>query len=152
LNEACGADHAQRSELESLLQSAEQSDQFLDHPVVNLSGSTEHTTSLGSRIGHRMGAYEIVDSIGRGGMGEVYRARRADGLYDKDVAIKLVRSDWADSAVLERFSHERRILATLEHDHIARLYDGGTTDDGIPYLGSSSSTVCPSTVSAKTGA
>jgi tetratricopeptide (TPR) repeat protein len=134
LNQACGADQAQRAELESLLQSAEQPDQFLDHPVVNLSRSGEHTASPRSRIGHRIGPYEIVDSIGRGGMGEVYRARRADGLYDKDVAIKLVRSDWADSAVLERFSHERRILATLEHEHIARLYDGGTTDDGIPYL------------------
>jgi tetratricopeptide (TPR) repeat protein len=134
LNQACGADQAQRAELESLLQSAEQPDQFLDHPVVNLSRSGGHTAPPRSRIGHRVGPYEIVHSIGRGGMGEVYRARRADGLYDKDVAIKLVRSDWADSAVLERFSHERRILATLEHEHIARLYDGGTTDDGIPYL------------------
>jgi tetratricopeptide (TPR) repeat protein len=134
LNEACGADQAQRAELESLLKSAEQSDQFLDHPVADLSGVADHTASPASRIGHRIGPYEIVDSIGRGGMGEVYRARRADGLYDKDVAIKLVRPDWADSVVLERFSHERRILATLENDHIARLYDGGTTDDGIPYL------------------
>ena len=134
LNQACGADQAQRAELESLLHSAEQPDPFLDHPLANLSGSGEHGLPSGSRIGQRLGPYEIVDSIGRGGMGEVYRARRADGLYDKDVAIKLVRSDWADSAVLERFSHERRILATLEHDHIARLYDGGTTDDGIPYL------------------
>jgi tetratricopeptide (TPR) repeat protein len=134
LDQACGADQAQRAELESLLHSAEQPDPFLDHPLANLSGSSQHGVSPGSRIGQRLGHYEIVDSIGRGGMGEVYRARRADGLYDKDVAIKLVRSDWADFAVLERFSHERRILATLEHDHIARLYDGGTTDDGIPYL------------------
>jgi non-specific serine/threonine protein kinase/serine/threonine-protein kinase len=134
LNEACGSDQAQRAELESLLQSADQPDQFLDHPLAHLSGPGQYPASPGSRIGHRIGPYEIVDSIGRGGMGEVYRARRADGLYDKDVAIKLVRSDWADSAVLERFSDERRILATLEHDHIARLYDGGTTDDGIPYL------------------
>src|SRR5579859_5270618 len=134
LNEACRSDQAQRAELESLLKSAEQSDQFLDHPVADLSGVADDAASPASRIGHRIGPYEIVDSIGRGGMGEVYRARRADGLYDKDVAIKLVRSEWADSVVLERFSHERRILATLENDHIARLYDGGTTDDGIPYV------------------
>ncbi len=90
LNEACGADREQRAELESLLKSAEQSDQFLDHPVADLSGVADHTASPASRIGHLIGPYEIVDSIGRGGMGEVYRARRADGLYDKDVAIKLV--------------------------------------------------------------
>src|SRR5437773_3598159 len=67
-------------------------------------------------------------------MGEVYRAGRADGQYEKEVAIKLVRGGYDTAAVLERFRHERQILASLDHPNIARLLDGGTTDEGIPYL------------------
>jgi serine/threonine protein kinase len=67
-------------------------------------------------------------------MGEVYRAARADGQYEKQVAIKLVRGGYDSAAVLDRFRHERQILASLDHPNIARLLDGGTTDDGLPYL------------------
>src|SRR5262249_52984125 len=71
---------------------------------------------------------------GQGGMGEVYRAMRADGQYEKAVAIKLVRGGYDSAVLLERFRHERQILASLDHPNIARLLDGGTTEDGIPYL------------------
>ena len=65
---------------------------------------------------------------------EVYRAVRADGQYTKDVAVKLVRGGYDTDSMLERFRNERQILASLDHPDIARLLDGGTTDDGIPYL------------------
>ena len=87
-----------------------------------------------SRIGRRIGPYEIVAEIGQGGMGEVYRAVRIDGQFDQQVAIKLVRVGMGSAFVVERFLHERQILATLNHPNIARLLDGGTTDDGVPYL------------------
>ena len=75
-----------------------------------------------------------MEKIGHGGMGEVYRAVRADGQYDKQVAIKLVRVGLDSPFLVERFRHERQILASLDHPNIARLHDGGTTDNGIPYL------------------
>ncbi len=89
---------------------------------------------LSSYIGRRIGVYKITEEIGRGGMGEVYRASRIDGLYDKQVAIKLVRVGLDSASLFDRFRHERQILASLDHPNIARLYDGGTTEDGIPYL------------------
>ena len=87
-----------------------------------------------SRLGRRIGAYHIVAELGRGGMGEVYRAIRADGQFTKDVAIKLVRTGFDTRFVVERFRNERQILAGLDHPNIARLLDGGSTDDGVPYL------------------
>ena len=82
----------------------------------------------------RVGPYQIVDEIGHGGMGEVYRAERIDGQFDQQVAIKLVRVGLGSAFIVERFLHERQILATLNHPNIARLLDGGATDDGVPYL------------------
>ncbi len=85
-------------------------------------------------IGRRIGAYEIVALIGSGGMGEVYRARRIDAQYEKEVAIKLVPAAVPASFLLQRLRAERQILATLDHPHIARLIEGGATEEGVPYL------------------
>ena len=85
-------------------------------------------------VGRRIGAYEILGLMGAGGMGEVYRARRIDAQYDKDVAIKLVPAGHSASYILQRLRAERQILAKLDHPHIARLIDGGATEDGLPYL------------------
>ena len=85
-------------------------------------------------IGRRVGAYEIVALIGSGGMGEVYRARRMDAQYEKEVAIKLVPSGLPASFILKRLRAERQILARLDHPHIAQFIDGGATEDGLPYL------------------
>ena len=82
----------------------------------------------------RIGLYRVLGRLGRGGMGEVLLAERADGLFDQRVAIKLLRRGMASDEVLSRFSRERRILARLEHPHIARLLDGGATEDGRPYF------------------
>jgi tetratricopeptide (TPR) repeat protein/tRNA A-37 threonylcarbamoyl transferase component Bud32 len=85
-------------------------------------------------MGRRLGPYELGDAIGAGGMGEVYRAARADAEYQQQVAIKLVRSGFDTTFISARLRAERQILATLEHPNIARLLDGGTTADGVPYL------------------
>jgi serine/threonine-protein kinase len=82
----------------------------------------------------RIGPYRILRRLGRGGMGEVLLAERADGLFEQRVAIKLLRRGMATDDVLARFARERRILARLEHPHIARLLDGGATEDGRPYF------------------
>lgn len=84
--------------------------------------------------GKRIGRYELIREIGRGGMGAVYRARRADGAFEQDVAIKLFLHSAISDSALQRFTAERQILARLEHPGIARLIDGGTTDDGVPYV------------------
>ena len=86
------------------------------------------------RIGSRLGPYRLIELIGRGGMGEVYQAERADDHYYSKVAIKLVRVDHDPARVAWRFRSERQILASLEHPHIARLIDGGATEEGVPYL------------------
>src|SRR6266850_6897926 len=77
---------------------------------------------------------EILREIGRGGMGTVFLAVRADDQYRKQVAIKLVNRGMDTDKILRRFVMERQILANLEHPNIARLLDGGTTQDGLPYF------------------
>ncbi|MDX2000583.1 MAG: tetratricopeptide repeat protein [Thermoanaerobaculia bacterium] len=82
----------------------------------------------------RVGNYELLELLGRGGMGAVYLARRADDVYQKIVAIKILQRGLESSEGLARFRAERQILAGLEHPNIARLFDGGNTDDGRPFL------------------
>ena len=82
----------------------------------------------------RLGTWELGEMVAVGGMGRVYRGRRADGLYSQDVAIKLLRWELTDSSLVQRFEQERQILARLDHPGIARLLDGGVTEDGVPFL------------------
>jgi serine/threonine protein kinase len=134
LDKACALDLDLRQEVESLLLSDDKAGTgFLNTPAIDLTRLSEHRSAQ-SRVGRRIGAYNIVEEIGHGGMGEVYRAGRADGQYEQQVAIKLVRGGYDTAAVLDRFRHERQILASLDHPNIARLLDGGTTDEGVPYL------------------
>ena len=84
--------------------------------------------------GRRLGAYRITRDIGHGGMGSVYLAARADDVFHKEVAIKIVRMGVANADLLRRFHQEREILASLDHPAIARVIDGGSTEDGLPYL------------------
>lgn len=85
-------------------------------------------------LGRHLGPYQVIEQIGKGGMGEVYRAVRVDDQYRKQVAIKLVRAGHDSPFVVARFRNERQILASLEHPNIARLLDGGATPEGIPFL------------------
>ena len=86
------------------------------------------------RGGERVGAYVIVRELGRGGMGTVFLAERADGQFEKQVAIKILNRGADTAEILRRFRAERQILAKLDHPNIARLLDAGTTDDGLPYF------------------
>lgn len=109
-------------------------------PAGFMQTSAGETTSPGEAVptegilpaGTRIGVWAVEDLIGRGGMGEVYRARRADGLYDQTVALKLIHG--ASAARAERFDQERRRLARMEHPGIARIVDGGAAPDGRAYL------------------
>jgi tetratricopeptide (TPR) repeat protein len=85
-------------------------------------------------VGRRIGAWEVVRLIGHGGMGSVFLARRADGAFTQEVALKLIRPGLASRQLVHRFRDERQALASLAHPRIARLLDGGTTEDGLPYL------------------
>jgi len=82
----------------------------------------------------RLGNYKIVKEIGRGGMGTVYLAQRADEQYEKRVAIKLIKRGMDTDSVLRHFRMERQILAGFDHPNIARLFDGGMTENGLPYF------------------
>ncbi|HVF89879.1 MAG TPA: protein kinase [Blastocatellia bacterium] len=82
----------------------------------------------------RIGAYQILGEVGSGGMGFVYLAARADDEFDRRVAIKVVKTGMDTDFVVRRFRTERQILANLDHSNIARLIDGGTTDNGLPYF------------------
>jgi len=126
-----GDDAAMRAELEALLAETRAADTLLDQPAVAAwqpQAPAEGSLPAGSRVG----AWRIENLIGRGGMGEVYRAERADGQFEQQVALKLIRRDAAGEP--RRFTTERQILARLEHPGIARLLDGGVAEDGRPYM------------------
>ena len=82
----------------------------------------------------RIGNYRIIEEIGRGGMGLVYRGARDDGLFEQQVAIKVIRRNIFSVTTQEQFANERRILARLHHPHIAHLLDGGVSEDGASYI------------------
>lgn len=132
LDEACGGDTDLRNEVESLLRSAGQTMGFLREPVLQ---AAHQVTAAEELSGKRIGAYQLLRLLGEGGMGKVYLAARADDLYRKEVAIKTVQGGLGQNrTMLLRFRSERQILANLDHPNIARLLDGGITDEGLPYL------------------
>jgi serine/threonine-protein kinase len=100
----------------------------LNRHLANLARETQ------SLVGRRLGPWRVVSLIGHGGMGSVWLAERADGLFTRQVALKLIHPALLGSGVSERFSREREILAGLDHPNIARLLDAGVADDGQPYL------------------
>jgi hypothetical protein len=96
--------------------------------------AAEEVTRGLSREGERIGPYRIVREVGRGSMGAVFLAERADSQFEKRVALKLLRRGRESEQALRRFLTERRILSRLEHAGIARMLDGGSTPDGLPYF------------------
>ena len=100
-----------------------------------LSEKDERPISIGGVTANsQLGSYRLLRELGRGGMGTVYLAERADGQYEQQVAIKVMSARFKDGAIAWRFVQERQILASLVHPNIARLLDGGTTEDGMPFL------------------
>jgi eukaryotic-like serine/threonine-protein kinase len=149
LDQACAGDETLRHEVESLLAAHDQAEHFLSQPAGEVATrlfTTEResaaiTATLPKSIaiatadpGQRIGHYKLIRELGRGGMGVVYLAERADEQYHKQVAIKLLRRGSYDESLLRRFRAERQILAQLDHPHIARFLEGGVTDSGDPYL------------------
>lgn len=133
LCEACRGDEGLRAEVESLLAYEERAMNFIEQSAVAVAGQVLEEAGA-EVIGQRIGAYRITGEIGRGGMGVVYLAVRADEQFEQRVAIKLIKRGMDTDSILRRFRNERQILANLDHPNIARLFDGGTTDDGLPYF------------------
>ena len=129
---ACAGDDELRREVEALLAADRETDSFLEEPAPALFGLVVGDTD--PALGHRIGPYRILREIGRGGMGVVYEAERADLQFRKRVAIKLIRRGMDSELIQRRFRQERQILAGLSHPNIAGLLDGGITEDGRPYL------------------
>ena len=123
------------TELTKIISAHQESEDFIQTPVftdaIKVLSDEIETPDL---IGKRFGVYKIIEEIGRGGMGAVYLAERTDSEFEKRVAIKVIKRGMDTDAVLKRFRNERQILASLEHPNIARLLDGGTTEDGLPYF------------------
>ena len=131
---AANGDELVCAEVRKLLAALEQAGNFIERPaafsLVDLPPPVPDVTTSG----HRIGPYLTLREIGRGGMGVVWLATRADDAYQKQVAIKLVWPGPESGEVLRRFRQERQILANLEHPNIARMLDGGTTEEGWPYV------------------
>ena len=133
LSEACAGNPTLLREVEALLASNDSAGDFIEAPALGpRPAASDDTPTAG--LGWRIGPYEVVELIGEGGMGAVYRAVRADDEYQKQVAIKLVKRGMDTDFILRRFRTERQILARLDHPNIARLLDGGVTHDGRPYF------------------
>lgn len=103
------------------------------HPGALKTGGARHDT-VEPEAPEQVGAYRIIETIGQGGMGAVYKGERASGNFDHTVAIKIIRPGVLSESLIERFERERQILAALNHPNIARLYDGGEMADGSPYM------------------
>jgi serine/threonine protein kinase/tetratricopeptide (TPR) repeat protein len=146
---ACRSDEELKSEVLKLLSSFDSANDFIEAPVWTdggflnssakkvLSDPAEaniHVSMEDQFIGRQIGVYRVSAEIGKGGMGAVYLAERADGEFTQKVAIKLIKRGMDSDFIIRRFRHERQILASFEHPYIARLLDGGTTPEGIPYF------------------
>jgi eukaryotic-like serine/threonine-protein kinase len=134
LANACGGDLALEREIVAMIEAHDRTEGPFDRLAADLGSAATPDRAFTDLIGRGVGPYIVVSEIGRGGMGVVYLARRADGQYDRDVALKVIQSRMSDSRERERFLAERQILARLSHPGIARLFDGGVTEAGLPYF------------------
>ena len=139
VRQVCGDNTALRRELESLLDAersaAQYFDDLADGIVSPAYAALADAPTAGPRWeGRRVGAYRLVREVGRGGMSRVFFAERADGEFEHQVALKLLRPGFDSDIDVMRFRAERQILASLSHPNIARLLDGGVTEDALPYL------------------
>lgn len=130
LDEIAGEDRALADDLRGLL-----AEHDADRPLeIERLFDADGAGAAHRSIGRRIGPYRPVDVLGRGGMGEVFLAERTDGAFEQQVALKLVRSAIDNPEARARFLAERQILARLQHPNVARLLDGGVTEDDAPYL------------------
>jgi serine/threonine-protein kinase len=129
LEQACQGDHQLQARLVRLLAAHARDDPSIPDVLQWL-----WDVPAGPREGASVGPYRLLRLLGEGGMGSVWLAERADGLVSRPIALKLPRGTWQQGPLALRMAREREILATLDHPHIARLYDAGLTPEGQPYL------------------
>ena len=136
LKEACGDDPDLLDEVRSLLAADANAHPLLDSLALDAIALPDDLLPTGilPADGERVGPYRIVEPLGHGGMGAVFLAERADGGFNQQVALKLIRGGMASERIVRRFESERQILARLQHPNIARLLDGGLSADGQPYF------------------
>jgi serine/threonine protein kinase len=139
LKASANGDDELRVEVKKLLDQFDEASSFIEQPLYDSAKSGVLEALLDDSnddpmVGKLLGNYRIEREIGRGGMGAVYEAYRADGEFRLRVALKVVKRGIDTDFVLKRFRNERQILAALDHPFITRLIDGGTTDDGRPYF------------------
>lgn len=128
LDQACRGDRLLHAEVERLLEAHDKRLGPMDRPVIVLDTEPDRME------GRRVGPYEVLREIGSGGMATVYLTRRADGLFERNVALKFVQPELANQDILRRFQQEQQILAGLDHPNIARLLDAGSIDSRSPYF------------------
>ncbi|MEM1042492.1 MAG: serine/threonine-protein kinase [Bacteroidota bacterium] len=131
LADAC-TDPALRAEVQALAAAHDTAGTFLNSPLLGEGGDPR--LDKDAPLPETIGPYRVLRLLGRGGMGEVFLAERADGLFERRVALKRVRAGLDAPALARRFDAERRILATLQHPGIAQLFDAGTDAEGRPYF------------------
>src|SRR5262249_22436334 len=134
LDRVCQGDGELKRELESLLACDAPDQRLVELPAVLSADPSTNRDSGPDMTGRRIGPYRLIRLIGHGGMGAVYLGVRDDDQYQKQVAIKLLKRGMDTDFMLSRFRQERQILANLEHPFIARMMDGGATEDGLPYF------------------
>ncbi|MDZ7657898.1 serine/threonine-protein kinase [Fodinibius sp.] len=141
IEESCKNDEKLKRHVTKLLAAIKQSEteDFLATPDTyfeNIAGeiSPANAPDASSMVGQQVGNYSLHELIGHGGMGSVFKGKRADEAYEKEVAIKILRRGMDTPSNIARFKRERNILANLEHPNVARLLDGGLTKEGLPYL------------------
>ena len=128
------ADPALRDEIASLLIAARDADGGLETMPAALALEAVQARTGRAWIGRRLGPWRIVSLIASGGMGEVWRAERVDGEFEQQVAVKAMREGFNPVGLVARFRAERQILASLDHPNLAKVLDGGITDDDVPYF------------------
>ena len=131
LDAVCGGDLELRQRVERLLKAAADAGSFLETPALDPPLTVEQPT--GEKPATKIGPYELLQQIGEGGMGEVWVAKQTEPVKRK-VALKLIKAGMDSKAVLMRFEQERQALALMDHPHIARVLDGGLTEDRRPYF------------------
>jgi eukaryotic-like serine/threonine-protein kinase len=134
IERVCKGDPQLHKELNSLLAAALSGRGQLDSMPAALALTAVEARTNQAWIGRRLGSYRIVSLIAAGGMGAVYRAERADGQYEQHVALKVMREGFDVGGLVSRFNTERQILASLDHPNLAKVLDGGVTDEGVPYF------------------
>jgi serine/threonine protein kinase/Flp pilus assembly protein TadD len=134
LDQACGADAAQRQRIVELLQALDEQDSFLENPAIerDFPATIDQTVSV-EKAGEQIGPYKLLQQIGEGGMGKVWMAEQHQPVRRR-VALKLVKSGMDTRHVLARFEAERQALSMMDHPNIAKVLDAGTTESGRPYF------------------